>query len=168
MEITTVSSFLDYFEKIRKRTAKVVQVIPPDQLEWTYKPGKFTLGDQVRHIVAIERYMYGETVAGRPSAYQGCGTDLADGYNNVLHYFNEMHRQSMDIFRQLKDEDLQRECTTPGNIQITTWKWLRAMIEHEIHHRGQIYLYLSILGVPTPPIFGLTSEEVISNSVKIG
>jgi hypothetical protein len=34
------------------------------------------------------------------------------------------------------------------------------MTEHEIHHRGQIYLYLGILGVPTPPIFGLTSEEV--------
>jgi uncharacterized damage-inducible protein DinB len=34
------------------------------------------------------------------------------------------------------------------------------MIEHEAHHRGQIYLMLSVLEVPTPPIFGLTSEEV--------
>jgi uncharacterized damage-inducible protein DinB len=34
------------------------------------------------------------------------------------------------------------------------------MAEHEAHHRGQIYLYLSILGVETPPIFGLTSEQV--------
>jgi uncharacterized damage-inducible protein DinB len=34
------------------------------------------------------------------------------------------------------------------------------MTEHEAHHRGQIYLYLSILGVETPPIFGLTSEQV--------
>jgi len=34
------------------------------------------------------------------------------------------------------------------------------MVEHEIHHRGQIYLYLAIQGVPTPPLYGLTSEEV--------
>jgi uncharacterized damage-inducible protein DinB len=34
------------------------------------------------------------------------------------------------------------------------------MIEHEIHHRGQIYLMLGILGVPTPPIYGLTEEQV--------
>ena len=34
------------------------------------------------------------------------------------------------------------------------------MVEHEIHHRGQLYMYLSLLDVKTPPIFGLTSEEV--------
>ena len=34
------------------------------------------------------------------------------------------------------------------------------MTEHEINHRGQIYLYLSMLGVPTPPLYGLTSEQV--------
>jgi uncharacterized damage-inducible protein DinB len=33
------------------------------------------------------------------------------------------------------------------------------MIEHEVHHRGQIDLMLSPFKVPTPPIFGLTSEE---------
>ncbi|MEC5145251.1 DinB family protein [Chitinophaga sp. 212800010-3] len=167
METITVSSFLDYYGKIRKRTGKVIQAIPPDQVEWTYKPGKFTLGDQVRHIAAIERYMYGETIAGRPSAYQGCGKDLAEGCDNIVAWFNEMHRQSMEIFSSLRDEDLQRECLTPGNAKIATWKWLRAMIEHEIHHRAQIYTYLGMLGIPTPPIFGLTSEEVISNSVKI-
>jgi uncharacterized damage-inducible protein DinB len=167
MEIITVSSFLDYYGKIRKRTSKVIQAIPPDQVEWTYKPGKFTLGDQVRHIAAIERYMYGETIAGRPSAYQGCSKDIAEGYDNIVAWFNEMHRQSTEIFSGLRDEDLQRECLTPGNAKITTWKWLRAMIEHEIHHRAQIYTYLGMMGIPTPPIFGLTSEEVISNSVKI-
>jgi uncharacterized damage-inducible protein DinB len=25
------------------------------------------------------------------------------------------------------------------------------MVEHEIHHRGQVYIYLSLLGVATPP-----------------
>ena len=47
---------------------------------------------------------------------------------------------------------------------ITTWKWLRAMCEHEAHHRGQLYLMLNMLEVPTPPLFGLTSEEVVARS----
>ena len=38
------------------------------------------------------------------------------------------------------------------------------MVEHEIHHRGQIYMYLGILGIETPPIYGLTSEEVRARS----
>jgi uncharacterized damage-inducible protein DinB len=40
------------------------------------------------------------------------------------------------------------------------------MVEHEIHHRGQIYVYLSMLGVKTPPIFGLTSEQLKELSAK--
>jgi len=50
-------------------------------------------------------------------------------------------------------------------VAITTRKWLRSMIEHEIHHRGQIYLYLAMLEIPTPPLYGLTSEEVRSRSL---
>ena len=38
------------------------------------------------------------------------------------------------------------------------------MVEHEIHHRGQIYLYLAVLGVPTPPLYGLTEEQVLARS----
>jgi uncharacterized damage-inducible protein DinB len=49
---------------------------------------------------------------------------------------------------------------------ITVWKWLRAMVEHEIHHRGQIYIYLAMLNVSTPPLYGLTSEQVLERSVK--
>ncbi len=39
------------------------------------------------------------------------------------------------------------------------------MAEHEIHHRGQLYMYLGMLGVETPPIYGLTSEEVAERGV---
>jgi uncharacterized damage-inducible protein DinB len=40
------------------------------------------------------------------------------------------------------------------------------MIEHEVHHRGQIYLYLAMLEIPTPPLYGLTEEEVKKRSVS--
>ena len=38
------------------------------------------------------------------------------------------------------------------------------MVEHEAHHRGQIYLMLGMLGVPTPPLYGLTEEQVRERS----
>jgi uncharacterized damage-inducible protein DinB len=37
-------------------------------------------------------------------------------------------------------------------------------VEHESHHRSQIYTYLGMLGIVTPPIYGLTSEEVKARS----
>jgi uncharacterized damage-inducible protein DinB len=164
MEIRSVSQFLEYWAGLRTRTRRVAACIPPDKVEWTHRAGAFTLGDQVRHLASIERYMYAETVAGRPSRYQGCGRELADGYDAVLEYLDRLDAEARGIIGALQDADLQRKCETPAGAPITTWKWLRAMCEHEAHHRGQIYLMLSILGVATPPLFGLTSEEVRARS----
>lgn len=167
MEITSVQSFIDYYEKVRARTLRLIEVVPPEHLDFSYKPGKFTIGDQIRHIAAIERYMYGETISGRKSAYQGCGKELADGYDNILAFFNEMHRQTIEVISGLSDEDLNRKCLTPPGNEISIWKWLRAMIEHEIHHRGELYIYLNLLDVKTPQIYGFSAEEVQDMSVRL-
>jgi uncharacterized damage-inducible protein DinB len=143
----------------------VVTCIPPDKLEWTFRAGTFTLGDLVRHLATIERNMYAETLAGRPSRYAGCGRELADGYDAVLEYFDRLDAETKEIIGRLSEADLARKCQTPAGTPITTWKWLRAMVEHEVHHRGQIYLMLNMLEVPTPPLYGLTSEEVRARSV---
>ena len=71
-----------------------------------------------------------------------------------------MHRESCAIFGGLTPEQLAGKSITPAGTPITTYKWLRAMVEHEAHHRGQIQLLLGLLGVKTPQIFGLTEEEV--------
>jgi len=159
--------FLDYYGKLRARTRRVVLCIPADQLEWTYREGKFTLGDLVRHLATIERWLYAETVQGRPPAYPGAGAELAPGFDATLAFMDELHRQSMEIFSSLSPEDLEKKVMTPAGTPITCWKWLRALTEHEIHHRGQIYLYLNMLGVSTPPLFGLTSEKVFERSIHL-
>ncbi|HEV8274045.1 MAG TPA: DinB family protein [Chitinophagaceae bacterium] len=166
MEITSVKSFLDYYKRIRERTNRLIKVIPPEHFNFAYMQDKFTIADQIRHIAAIERYMFAENIAGRKSAYRGCGKELADGYENVLKYFDDRHQESLEIFSNLNDEDLKRKCTTPGNTEIAVWKWLRAMVEHEIHHRAELYIYANLLKIKTPPMFGLTSEEVQERSIK--
>jgi uncharacterized damage-inducible protein DinB len=166
MEIRSVTQFLEYWDSLRGRTRRVVVCIPPERIEWTHRPGAFTLGDLVRHLATIERYMYAETVAGRPSRYPGCGRELADGYEAVLGYFDRLDREARAIIGALTDADLARKCQTPAGVGITTWKWLRAMCEHEAHHRGQIYLMLGMLGVATPPLYGLKSEEVRARSAQ--
>ena len=164
MEITTIDTFLAYYERVRERTIRVVNAIPPEHIEWTYREGKFTIGDLIRHIATIERYMYAENARFKPSAYPGCGPELASGYENILTFFDRMHQESMEIFSALRDEDLQRKCVTPGNVSITLWKWLRAMIEHEVHHRGQLFIYLGMLEQPVSPLYGLTAEQVQERS----
>jgi uncharacterized damage-inducible protein DinB len=162
--VSEVAELLRYIDRVRQRTMRVVACVPPDKVDWTYREGKFTLGDLMRHLAAIERWMFAENVAGRPSRYPGHGRELAGDYDAVVDYMQRMHAEAMAIFGALSDEDLDRKCTTPGGAALPVRKWLRSMTEHEAHHRGQIYLYLGMLGVSTPPLYGLTSEEVRERS----
>ena len=164
MEIVSIETFLQYYQRIRQRTIRVIKFIPQEKIEWSYKNGKFTFGDLIRHLAAIERYMFAENARLQPSRYPGHGRELANGYENVLNFMERMHQETLEILSQLSDEDLRKKCNTPNGTPITVWKWLRAMVEHEIHHRGQIYLYLAMLDIDTPPLYGLTSEEVFARS----
>ena len=157
-------AFIDYLGRVHDRTRRVVLLMPPDDVEWAPKPGGFTLGGLVRHLAGIERWMYAENALGRPSRYPGHGPELADGFDAVLAYYDRLHAEARAIFEGLDAAALARKVTTPAGTPITLWKWLRAMLEHEAHHRGQLYLMLALREVPSPPLYGLTSEEVLARS----
>ena len=168
MEITTIQPFLEYWKSVRGRTKRVIATIPDDKLDWTYQPGKFSFGDIIRHLATIERYMYAETVQGRPSIYPGYDKSLQQNNESPIEFMDRLDAESIEIFARLSAEELTRKCMTPAGTSITVWKWLRAMVEHESHHRGQVYMMLSMLGIATPPLYGLTEEEVRAKSSQSG
>jgi uncharacterized damage-inducible protein DinB len=161
-----LGEFLHYFERVRERTRRVAACIPAEHIDWTYKPGAFTLADLVRHIAVTERFIWAETVHDRPCGYVSHGKELADGRDAVLQFLDDMHAASMAEFRALTPDALAGKCATPEGSRLTTWKWLRMMPEHEIHHRGQLYTMLGMLNVPTPPIYGMTVAMVQERATR--
>ncbi|MGH7460890.1 MAG: DinB family protein [Longimicrobiales bacterium] len=166
MDYQDGTDYLRYFENVRTRTERVIDSIPAEQLDWRPADGMFSFADLIRHLGATERWMFGENVQCQPSRYPGHGPELAAGYHEVRNYLKNMHAQTVQIIQELSADDLARRCVTPGGSPLPVWKWLRSMIEHEVHHRGQIYLMLRLLNVTTPPLYGLTSEEVRARSVS--
>ena len=164
MVVSDIKEFLDYYTKLRGRTKKLVELAPPSQIEWRYRNEKFSIGDTIRHIASIERNLYAEVVQRKKSKYSGCGKELAEDYDHVVAYFDKCHQESMEIFCGLSNDDLNTKYEMPGGAKISGDSVLRLLAEHEIHHRGQLYVYLGMLGIKTPPIFGLTSEQVINLS----
>lgn len=159
-----LATFLAYWESVRARTIRVADCIPEDKMEWVAASGRWSCGDILRHLAGIERGMYAETVIGNTSRYPGHDRTLAEGSRAIRAYMDRCHAEAMEIFRSLEPAQWLGKCLTPAGAPITTWKWLRLMPEHEAHHRGQLYWLLGSLGVNTPPLYGLTEEEVRSRS----
>ena len=159
-----LSTFLEYWPSVRNRTRRLIPLIPPDKLEWVPGENRWSLGDQLRHLAGIERWMYVEQLLGGRTRYPGHTRDIADGLDAVLAYHDRCHAESMDLLRTLTQERWTGRSTTAAGTTITTWKWARAMVEHEAHHRGQVYMTLGLLGVATPPLFGLREDEVLEKS----
>ena len=159
-----LEEFLAHFEKVRGRTRRLVECIPADRVDWAYKPGAFTLGDLVRHIAVTERYIWAETLHRRQSAYTTHGRELADTKDALLALMDRLHAESMTLFRALTPEMLAEKGATPEGSKLTTWKWLRMMPEHEIHHRGQLYTMLGLIDVPVPSLYGMTANQVQERS----
>jgi uncharacterized damage-inducible protein DinB len=164
MQVHSIQEFLDYFERVRQRTRRVVVRIPEARLEWSPGNESFTPGDLVRHLAGAERWMWAESVQGRPSRYPGHGQELATGLTAVIDYMDRLHAEAIEIFATLTPHQLQAKTPTVSGAELTTWKWLRAMAEHEIHHRGQLYTTLRLCNVETPPLYGLTELEVQERS----
>src|SRR5687767_11237544 len=152
--------FHRYWRRIRGRTMAVARCIPEDRLDWSPGHGAMTMGDLLRHLAVTERWLFVEVARGGQNAYVSHGPELGRSLPEVLALLTRAHDESLHIIEQLTEEEWHRPVITPAGATMPAWKWLRAMVEHEVHHRGQLYLALRLCGVPTPPIFGLTSEQV--------
>ncbi len=48
---------------------------------------------------------------------------------------------------------------------VKAWRFLMAMVEHEVHHRSQLDCHLSLAGVEPPQLYGWRMEDVVA---KVG
>jgi uncharacterized damage-inducible protein DinB len=138
----------------------VAALVPAGDIDWTPGAGVMTFGDLMRHLAVCERWLFVEVALGRASRYRSHDRSLAPALTHVLQLLTDLHDDAMTELQAISDENWARSITTPAGARLPAHKWLRAMAEHEVHHRGQLYLMLRLRGVATPPIFGLTSEQV--------
>src|ERR1043165_7135504 len=99
-----LDGFLQYHARVRERTRRVAVCIPAEHIEWTYKPGAFTLGDLGCHIAVTERFIWAETIHTRPPRYVTHGRELADGRDAVLAFLDRLHAEPIAEFRALPPE----------------------------------------------------------------
>ncbi|MFC1879586.1 DinB family protein [Chloroflexota bacterium] len=156
-----MNKFIQYFEGIRKRTIKYVLAIPPGQLAWSLSEGEFTCGEIVRHILAIELMTIG-MVSDDAVSYAGHMAKEGITLEMLVGELGSRHFKAINILETLPDTILMEKREAIDGRPVHSWRLLMAMVEHEIHHRSQLGVYLSLMGVEPPQLYGIGVDEVIA------
>ncbi len=164
--IQSTTDFIKYFDSIRRRTLNYIRVVPSDRLAWSPKEGEFTCADIIRHIIVTERMFIRVATEGNWK-YEGHEAEEQQSLDELISLLESTHVEAIEKLKQFPDEGLNEPHFGPKEEgrPLKAWRWLMAMTEHEIHHRSQLAVYLSLMGVKPPHIFGLGVEDLIAISV---
>jgi uncharacterized damage-inducible protein DinB len=161
--ITDIAAYLRFFDSVRRRTERDVAALPPGAAAWRPHPAAgrdaWTIGDIVGHIGASRLYF--------ASAYRGEGWRAfaaemdRDDPRTWLPWLRESADRYAAALRDTPNEWLNRKVKmidTPG--ELSGWRILMMMLEHEVHHRSQIDSYAGLEGWPVPDIFERSAAAV--------
>ena len=156
--ITSVAEFGRYWDGVRRRTWTAVDRVEAARLDWAPRPGEMTCGEIIRHLAGAERFFVAKVVEDRftDDLTPGAGLDRA-GSRALL---ERVHREEMARLAALDDGTLASPRRDLDGGTMKAWRFLMAMVEHEVHHRSQLDCYLAEMGVEPPQVFGRKFEEV--------
>ena len=143
-------------------TRRVIERVPSDKAEWKPHPKSFALG----HLAQLLAWMPGWFV----NSIRETSLDLSKGggyslekTETLLDLFDKNVREAREALSNAKDEDFDAMWSlTMGErvlVSMPRHVVVRQTISHLSHHRGQMTVYLRLLDIPVPSIYGPTADE---------
>jgi uncharacterized damage-inducible protein DinB len=153
MMFLSKDDFFEILEGNRRLTLRIVEAFPEDKL-FTYSPDEKLrpFAEMVKEVMNIENgYMRG--IALDVWEYQ----DLFAGISTkdeLIKISNEIREETRKMWAEMSEERLALVVKDPffGEEQ-SHFSRLQYGLENEIHHRGQGYTYLRILGIEPPAFY---------------
>ena len=153
--------FLDALSREHEVTRKVVEAFPADQSEFKPHPRSNSARQLVWTFAVEENIM---RLALTNSLKLGGGFPQAPAtWDEVVAAFKQAHTELMQAIEAASDEDFTgtvKFYTAPktvGDVPKLGFMWF--MLCDQIHHRGQMTVYLRMMGGKVPSIYGPSADE---------
>jgi uncharacterized damage-inducible protein DinB len=155
-------SMIAEYDQEMATTRRVLERIPSDKNTWKPHAKSFSVG----HLAQLVARMPGwitltvknpklDLSQATPYSYETTDALLADFDRNV--------REGREALASVTDEQMgQPWALTMGERNLMTLPRgvvLRQNINHLVHHRGQLTVYLRLLDIPVPSVYGPTADE---------
>ena len=146
-------------------TKRVLERVPPDKLSWTPHPKSMTLGKLAFHVASIpgnlSKLAQGDERELNPAVFDPPApkdkhelmTTLEESIKSAQEYVAGLNESTAFATWRLKANG--KEVIAMPRVTL-----LRTiMLNHWYHHRGQLSVYLRLLDVPVPVIYGRSADE---------
>ncbi|HVB86928.1 MAG TPA: DinB family protein [Candidatus Dormibacteraeota bacterium] len=160
--------FLPEFDHEMETTRKTLERVPEGKPDWKPHDTSMPMGRLAGHIA--------ELVGFGATTFEGDSFDFAPGGKSqrqptvmtsraqLLEVFDKNVASARAAISKASDEDLQKMWALKNNgntmFAMPRIGILRSMIlNHIIHHRGQLSVYLRMNKVPVPSIYGPSADE---------
>ncbi|HUB80806.1 MAG TPA: DinB family protein [Bryobacteraceae bacterium] len=158
-----MTSFTTELEQEAKITSRVLGRVPDDKLTWKPHPRSMTLGQLALHTATIPGNIAGIAaqdvfeIAFRDSPQPASVADIAKAFDESL----AAAKTYLEALSDEKADAIWRAKAGDKEVMALPRKWaLRAiMFNHLYHHRGQLSVYLRLLDIPVPVIYGASADE---------
>jgi len=162
---TTAQLLLNELDAEAATTRRVLERVPAERYDWRPHHRSLSAGQLAQHVAsipgAVARFAGadGFDVAAAPSDYKACGSREA-----LLGSFDAAVASLRDALARLDEPAASAAWTLSfGGREIATWSragMIRTMgLNHLIHHRGELVVYLRLLDVPVPIVYGRSADE---------
>ncbi len=163
-----VDALLPEFDREMGLTRRLLERLPDGQFAWQPHPKSMTLGRLAEHLAELPHWAAAtitqdgiDVSVGRPEGYQSPATRDA-----VLAMFDANVAQAREALAGAPDAVLLAPWTlSNGAHVIFTMPKVAVMrsfvLNHLIHHRGQMTVYLRLHDVPLPSIYGPSADEAV-------
>jgi uncharacterized damage-inducible protein DinB len=161
-------TILAEFNHEMANTRKVLERIPEEQAAWRPHPKSYSLGDLAMHIANLPNWV---TVTLRQDELDfdapGGKQDPKRAFDTrkaLLKQFDDSVAEAVATIADTSDEEMKKHWTLK-NRGVEVFKLPRVAVlrsfvmNHLIHHRGQLTVYLRLKNVPLPAIYGNTADE---------
>jgi uncharacterized damage-inducible protein DinB len=152
------------FDREMKTTRKLLERVPADKFTWAPHDKSMALGRLASHVAEMPSWVTGTVQLEFMDIDASYKPWIAASRDELLSKFDSYAAEAGQALSGATDEHLDKRWAlrsggqelfaAPREEVIRTW-----VLNHMIHHRGQLSVYLRLLEIPVPSIYGPSADE---------
>lgn len=166
--MTIAERLMPEFDREMAVTRTALERVPEDRMSWRPHEKSYTMGSLATHIANLANWavmtIEEDTFDMSPGGAEVRRTEAASSVSEVLETFDSNVAAARAAIAAAGDEvmmapwsllaDRETVFTMPRIAVLRNW-----VMNHTIHHRAQLCLYLRLNDVPVPAIYGPSADE---------